>query len=180
MARCLHCSEGYKRMLLQTKGDPPKEWKVLQDRLLAYQKELDELGIRDYQVVGLDHEQYELGSETEGHTKVETFLYRLNVFGHIVHLVLISTLACLPSLLLNLPVGLVARKYANYKRKKALAASKVKVLGYDVVLSERVVCSIVLVPTLWMIYGLLLVVFTDFDWPTLAVCFTCFPLFSYW
>jgi len=173
-------AEGYKRMLLQTKGDPPKEWKVLQDRLLAYQKELDGLGIRDYQVVGLDHEQYELGSETEGHTKVETFLYRLNVFGHIVHLVLISTLACLPSLLLNLPVGLVARKYANYKRKKALAASKVKVLGYDVVLSERVVCSIVLVPTLWVIYGLALVVFTDFDWPTLAVCFTCFPLFSYW
>lgn len=50
-------AEGYKRILLQVKGDPPAEWINLQDRVLAYQKELNELGIRDYQVVGLDHEE---------------------------------------------------------------------------------------------------------------------------
>jgi hypothetical protein len=50
-------AEGYKRMLLQMKGEPPEEWIGLQNRILAYQKELNELGIRDYQVVGLDHEE---------------------------------------------------------------------------------------------------------------------------
>ena len=50
-------AEGYKRILLQTKGDPPEEWLSLQRRLLVYQKELNQLGIRDYQVAGLDHEE---------------------------------------------------------------------------------------------------------------------------
>lgn len=42
-------AEGYKRLLLQTSGNPPQEWVDLQQRLLDYQKELNELGIRDYQ-----------------------------------------------------------------------------------------------------------------------------------
>ena len=50
-------AEGYKRILLQAKGDPPQEWIDLQNRILAYQKELNSLGIKDYQVVGLDHEE---------------------------------------------------------------------------------------------------------------------------
>ena len=50
-------AEGYKRMLLQVKGEPPEEWIQLQNRILAYQKELNSLGIRDYQVAGLDHEE---------------------------------------------------------------------------------------------------------------------------
>ena len=50
-------AEGYKRLLLQVKGDLPEEWIDLQNRILSYQKELNSLGIRDYQVVGLDHEE---------------------------------------------------------------------------------------------------------------------------
>ena len=50
-------AEGYKRMILQVKGDPPEEWLNLQSRILSYQKELNQLGIRDYQVAGLDHEE---------------------------------------------------------------------------------------------------------------------------
>mmetsp|Transcript_54144 Transcript_54144/g.115047 ORF Transcript_54144/g.115047 Transcript_54144/m.115047 type:complete len:682 (+) Transcript_54144:185-2230(+) len=173
-------AEGYKRMLLQVKGDVPEEWLHLQSRILSYQKELDELGIRDYQVVGLDHEEVEIGSETQGHSKGETVLHRMNILGHIIHLLVISVLAALPSLFLNLPVGLTARIYSNRRRKVALAASKVKVKGYDVMLSERVLCCIVLVPTLWVVYGLVLFFFTSLDGPSLAVCFTCFPLFSYW
>jgi glycerol-3-phosphate O-acyltransferase/dihydroxyacetone phosphate acyltransferase len=188
-------------MLLQVKGDPPEEWLTLQRRILAYQRELNELGIKDYQVVGLDHEevsfnrlekdtssqfctspvshlQVEIGSETRGNSKGETVLHRMNVVGHIIHLIFIIMLAALPAVLLNLPVGLASRIYSNRRRKIALAASKVKVKGYDVMLSERVLCSIVLVPTLWFMYGLALMPFLD--GPSLAVCFTCFPLFSYW
>eukprot|EP00581_Thalassiosira_minuscula_P019715 CAMPEP_0183728060 /NCGR_PEP_ID=MMETSP0737-20130205/27104_1 /TAXON_ID=385413 /ORGANISM="Thalassiosira miniscula, Strain CCMP1093" /LENGTH=670 /DNA_ID=CAMNT_0025959891 /DNA_START=76 /DNA_END=2088 /DNA_ORIENTATION=+ len=173
-------AEGYKRMLLQVEGEPPEEWLSLQNRLLAYQKELTQLGIRDYQVAGLDHEEVEIGCETQGHGKGETVLHRLNILGHIFHLLCIFVLASIPAVLLNLPVGMISRMYSNRRRKVALAASKVKIKGYDVMLSERVLCCIVLVPSLWMVYGLLLFCFTSLDYPSLAVCFTCFPLFSYW
>lgn len=149
----------------------------MQSRLLSYQKELTALGIRDYQVVGLDYEEAELG---DGQSKGETVLHRMNIVGHITHLLFIGMLAALPAMLLNLPVGLASRIYSNRKRKAALAASKVKVKGYDVMLSERVLCSIVLVPTLWVTYAALLFFFTNLDGPALAVCVTSFPLFSYW
>ena len=46
-------AEGYKMLTLATKGDPPERWLDLQKRLIAYQEELKDLGIRDYQVPGL-------------------------------------------------------------------------------------------------------------------------------
>lgn len=104
----------------------------------------------------------------------------MNILGHIIHLLFIAVLAALPAIFLNLPVGLASRIYSNRRRKVALAASKVKIKGYDVMLSERVLCCIVLVPSLWVIYGLILFFFTSLDGPSLAVCFTCFPVFSYW
>jgi len=171
-------AEGYKRILLQTKGDPPEEWLSLQRRLLVYQKELNQLGIRDYQVAGLDHEEVEIGCDTQ--VKTETVLHRMKILGHICHLLAISALASLPAMLLNFPVGMASRIYSNRRRKVALAASKVKVKAYDVMLSERVLCCIILVPSLWMLYGLLLFSFTSLDGPSLAFCVACFPIFSYW
>ncbi len=170
-------AEGYKRLLLSVNGEPPQEWLDLQSRLLAYQKELTALGIRDYQVVGLDYEEAELG---DGPPQGEAVLHRMNIVGHIIHLLFICTLAALPGMFLNLPVGLASRIYSNRRRKAALAASKVKVKGYDVMLSERVLCSIILVPTLWVTYTALLFFFTNLDGPAIAVCVTSFPLFSYW
>ena len=46
--------------------------------------------------------------------------------------------AFVPAFLLNFPVGLFANVYAERKRKKALAASKVKIEATDVLLSEKV------------------------------------------
>jgi hypothetical protein len=66
-------SKGYKRMLLQVKGDPPEEWLSLQKRILAYQRELNELGIKDYQVVGLDHEEVSF-NKLEKYTSSNLFL----------------------------------------------------------------------------------------------------------
>lgn len=171
-------AEGYKRILLQTQGDPPEEWLSLQRRLLTYQKELNQLGIRDYQVAGLDHEEVEIGCETQ--VKAETVLHRMKILGHICHLLAIFALASLPAMLLNFPVGMASRIYSNRRRKVALAASKVKVKAYDVMLSERVLCCIILVPSLWILYVLLLFFFTSLDGPSLAFCVACFPIFSYW
>lgn len=177
-------AEGFKR--LQLSGDAkPREWADVQTRLVAYQKELNDLGMRDYQVVGLDREEVELtltqsqSQSSLGHSRTDTVLHRMNVLGHICHLVCVSALAALPALFLNLPVGLAARIYSSRRRKVALAASKVKVKAYDVVLSERVLACIVLVPSLWIFYGAALRIFTNLDGPSLAVCFACFPLFSY-
>ena len=149
------------------------------DSRILIEKELNELGIRDYQVPGLDHEELEIGSENAIST-TDTVLHRMNIVGHIVHLLFLVLLAAPPALLLNLPVGLAARIYSNRRRIVALEQSKVKIKGYDVVLSERVLACIILVPTVWVSYGGLLLLFTSMDWPTLAFCFTCFPLFSYW
>lgn len=146
-------------------------WLDLQNRLKTYQKDLDELGIRDYQVPGLVSEKNE--------TDADSLLRRLRVPFRISELVLLSLLSLVPTLFLNMPVGLMAVLYANQRRKKAVAASKVKVKGMDVLLSEKVLLCIVMVPSLWMFYGLALYHFTNLDRHTIALVFISFPIFSY-
>jgi glycerol-3-phosphate O-acyltransferase/dihydroxyacetone phosphate acyltransferase len=97
----------------------------------------------------------------------------------IIHLLMVLLLAAIPTLFLNLPVGVLAGLYSERRRKKALAKSKVKVRGFDVMLTEKVVFCIVAIPTLWFIYFVLLYFFTDFDAPTIALCIMSLPLFAY-
>ena len=94
-------------------------------------------------------------------------------------IILLMSLAAIPALFLNLPVRLLARFYANYRRKKALAESRVKVKGMDVMLSEKVLLRIVLVPTLSVSYGLLLIFLSNLDGPVIALILWSLPLFSY-
>jgi glycerol-3-phosphate O-acyltransferase/dihydroxyacetone phosphate acyltransferase len=139
--------------------------------VLAYQKELEDLGIRDYQVGGLVEEKNESAGDSA--------LREMRAPFRIAEMILLLIVSALPALFLNLPVGLIARYWALYRRKKALAASKVKVKGMDVMLSEKVVLCIVLVPSLWIFYGLLLYFYTDLDLPTVLLAFWSFPIFSY-
>ena len=46
-------------------------------------------------------------------------------------------------------------------------------------LTEKVVFCIVMVPTLWITYGLLLVFCTDLEGPTIALILLTMPVFSY-
>jgi len=138
---------------------------------MDYQRELNELGLRDYQVPGLQSEQ----QETDG----DVVLREMRLPYRIFEMVLLMSLAAIPALFLNLPVGLLARFYANYRRKKALAESRVKVKGMDVMLSEKVLLCIVLVPTLWVSYGLLLIFLSNMDGPAIALILWSLPLFSY-
>ncbi len=143
----------------------------LQQRLREYQKELDELGIRDYQVPGLVNEQ----TDTDG----DEVLRWMRILFRIAELLLLLAVSLIPAVFLNVPVGIIAHYWAIWRRKKALAGSKVKIKGMDVMLTEKVLLCIVLVPTLWISYGLSLYFLTDVDLPTLALCFYSFPLFSY-
>jgi glycerol-3-phosphate O-acyltransferase/dihydroxyacetone phosphate acyltransferase len=99
----------------------------------------------------------------------------------------------------------MADLYAERRRKKALAKSKVKIRGFDVsiyllyfylsifrhslnlifnfknqvMLTEKVVFCVVTVPLLWIIDGLILAFCTNLDRPTIALILGCFPLFAY-
>lgn len=55
---------------------------------------------------------------------------------------------------------------AKKERKKALAGSVVKIAALDVVLSKKIMISIVMVPLLWLFYAVLLILFTDWDLAT--------------
>eukprot|EP00545_Synedropsis_sp_CCMP1620_P011222 CAMPEP_0119011040 /NCGR_PEP_ID=MMETSP1176-20130426/5410_1 /TAXON_ID=265551 /ORGANISM="Synedropsis recta cf, Strain CCMP1620" /LENGTH=651 /DNA_ID=CAMNT_0006963799 /DNA_START=183 /DNA_END=2138 /DNA_ORIENTATION=+ len=165
-------AEGYKQLIIHCNGAVPQEWKELHSRVVNYQHELDELGIRDYQVPGLDREAVE---EVDG----DTVLRGLQLPYQIGHVLFLLLLAGIPAIFLNLPVGLIARIYAEGRRKKALAKSKVKITAEDVLMTEKIVICIVLVPTFWIMYGLVLHYFTDFDGPAIALALICMPLFSY-
>jgi glycerol-3-phosphate O-acyltransferase / dihydroxyacetone phosphate acyltransferase len=138
----------------------------------AYRRELRDLGIRDYQVPGLDREHNDEGPSEE-------IVSDIRIVYRICHLLILLLLSAIPNLFLNIPVRILADIHAESRRKKALANSKVKIHGYDVMLTEKLVFCIVAVPTLWMVYGLMLYFFTDFDGPTIALCIMSFPLFAY-
>lgn len=138
----------------------------------AYRRELRDLGIRDYQVPGLYRENGDMDPSEEIATDIQ-IVYRIS------HLLILLLLSAIPNLFLNLPVRILADIYAEQRRKKALAESKVKIHGYDVMLTEKLVFCIVAVPTLWMVYALILYFFTNFDGPTITLCIMSFPLFAY-
>jgi glycerol-3-phosphate O-acyltransferase/dihydroxyacetone phosphate acyltransferase len=133
---------------------------------------LRDIGIRDYQVPGLDREKTDV-------MDIDEILKELRLPYQIVHLLVLLALAAIPALFLNLPVGILAGIYAERRRAKALAKSKVKVKGFDVMLTEKVIFCIVAIPTLWFVYFLMLYFGTDFDGPTIALCILSLPLFAY-
>jgi len=152
----------------------PQAWLDLQERIKAYRRELKELGLRDYQVPGLDR-----GKENTEYMNRERIFRGIRVIYQIVHILVLVILSAIPNLFLNLPIRLLADVYAEHRRQKALANSKVKIHGYDVMLTEKLTFCIVMVPILWLLYGLIMVFFTNFDAQTITLCFMCFPVFSY-
>jgi glycerol-3-phosphate O-acyltransferase / dihydroxyacetone phosphate acyltransferase len=166
-------AEGYKRLLLMTDGKPPREWLELQDRLVDYHRELTHLGLRDYHVPALNH-----GKDNE---KVDgdAILGYMDTVYQILHLLFVLVLAAVPTLFINLPIGVLAGMYSESRRKFLLSQSKVKVRAFDVVLTEKILFCIVMIPCLWTLYGFLLYHFTDMDGPTLALTISSLPLFAY-
>jgi hypothetical protein len=63
--------------------------------------------------------------------------------------------------------------------EKDLKASRVKIAARDVLLSKKIVFSIMAVPVLWITYALLLCIFTRWEKRTIFVLFLACPAFSY-
>lgn len=139
----------------------PSDIQELISSVDEYQSQLDDWGLKDYQVNSL-----------EGVDRGE-MLYTF------VHAFVIVILATIPSLILNAPVGIAASFYAKNEAKKDLAASRVKLAARDVLLSKKIVFSIMAVPALLLTYGILLRLFTTWETRTIVVLMLCCPLMSY-
>jgi len=151
---------------LEAKNNPnyflPDDLQRLVLKLESYQDKLDYWGLKDYQLL----------------TAYVDISYSKLLYK-IAHGVIVLTLASIPSLLLNAPVGFAANYFAYREAQKDLKASRVKIQAKDVLLSKKIIFSLVAVPALWLFYGLLLVLFTNWKYQTIFVVIVSFPLFSY-
>ncbi len=139
----------------------PEEIRNLKQRLIGYRNELNELGLRDYQVPTL--------------ASTDTFKDAYTA----IHLFLSLLLASLPSIILNAPVGLVARIVAARERERALAGSVVKLYGRDIMMSQKIMISMIMVPLLWLCYIAGLLFFSGWDVSLVLLAAICMPVFSY-
>ncbi|RYG66579.1 hypothetical protein EON64_09440, partial [archaeon] len=156
-------SVGY-RLLKEKYADKglPSDLLELQGKLEHYQELLDHWGLKDYQL---------LSSSLE--LSYSKLLYTF------MHGLFILSLASIPSLLLNFPVGIAAHYWAQNEAKKDLKASRVKLAARDVLLSKKIMFSLIAVPILWVCYALLLLFGTSLQTRTVVVIFLSLPLFSY-
>jgi glycerol-3-phosphate O-acyltransferase/dihydroxyacetone phosphate acyltransferase len=101
------------------------------------------------------------------------------LLGSLLMMILPWALAVVPGLLLNAPVGLLAHVLAVRHQRAALRASSVKLAARDVVLSRKILVSIVGVPSLWLAYGLLLLRYSGWQRTSVLLVVLAFPLASY-
>ena len=130
-------------------------------RLRRYNRQLQDLGLRESQVQQLE---------------VAPFFSTLFSLGHMVTALL---LASLPSLALNLPVGVAAVAWARWRQQAALRGSKVKLTASDVVLSEKIKFSLVAVPLLWLSYATLLLLATPLSRSDVLTLLMVAPIASF-
>lgn len=152
-------AEGYK--ILSGVPEAQADLESLHKKLADYNHTLKLMGLKDHQVPFI------------------AWWSIHDVIGSALYGALIFALASIPSFVLNAPVGIMARYVASQEQKKALAGSKVKVAGRDVVLSKKIAFSMVAVPVLWLTYGVILAIVTDWYWSSIALVLLSFPLFSF-
>jgi len=140
-------AEGYVKM----KDHPTIKYLELQ--LGNYNAELQKYGLKDYQVREIELED-------------TYFKYIIAVVRIIYMTVLLVT--SFPGLLLNFPIGALAK---NLSTKEAVASklkSDVKIEGKDVIASYKMLVGVVIVPIVWTVYALILWILRGWN-----------PLFTY-
>ena len=116
----------------------------LRNRLLEYNRQLSYWGLRDHQVqrtsISATHAAYLL-------------LTRL------LALITMATLA-LPGLILNWGIFVVTRWYSHKKAVEAAKSSSVKIKGRDVIGTWKILVALVIVPTLYFFYAVIVYVYS--------------------
>jgi len=112
---------------------------ALKQRVLAYNKQLRALGLRDHQV--------------EGATRVAWKSFALLVYR--TGLLITWATFALPGVILNAPIFIVASYMSAKKAREALAKSVVKVAARDVIGTWKVLVFLALAPILYTVYAIL-------------------------
>lgn len=119
----------------------------LKEDLSQYSNSLKAYGLTDVQVA----------DPTPFDFKHASFiLFLRSVFSFVI------LILALPCLLINAPIGLFVRWYSNKQAKIALSKSSVKLTGRDVIASNKIILSVLLVPLIYVIYSILVGLF--FGW----------------
>mmetsp|Transcript_5886 Transcript_5886/g.9566 ORF Transcript_5886/g.9566 Transcript_5886/m.9566 type:complete len:798 (-) Transcript_5886:323-2716(-) len=145
--------KGYKEM--------PQDIQDVAEKLDEYLAVLHKWGLRDYQVSTLD--------EPNPAHHYHTFA----------HALVVMLLASIPTLFLNLPVGVLVGIVARREAKEDLKKSRVKLHARDVLLSKKILYSIVAVPALWLLWGVVLFIIVGFSFKATLMFLFCCPFFSY-
>ncbi|CAO3640064.1 unnamed protein product [Cunninghamella blakesleeana] len=123
----------------------------LQRKVMAYNQLLKYHGLQDHQVPEINLREW------------RTFFLLL----HRVLVLIIWGLLSFPGAILNLPIAIIAKVISTRKARQALAGSTVKISGRDVLATWKLLVGLVLIPTLYGIYTLIvfgLCLKTDWSW----------------
>lgn len=113
----------------------------LQQRVMAYNQLLKYHGIKDHQV-----------SKTNNNNSTRMlWLLIKRIF-----ILTILGLWAFPGAILNLPVVIVAKVISQRKAQAALKGSSVKIAGRDVLATWKLLVGLVLLPTLYAFYSLIM------------------------
>lgn len=122
---------------IEFKEKDPRINELFED-VRQYNKKLLTMGISDHQV-------------PKAHMrKRRVFLRLLQRIG----LLLVLSAASLPGVILGCPILIFTKLYSKRKARIALAGSSVKIQGTDVIATWKILCSLVIVPTLFGIYAI--------------------------
>jgi len=155
MALRRRLSEGWKRF-----NDKPEFQEPIKE-IRDYISKLKRYGLTDHHVA-----YPEIG--------IFTFM-KLTVTRFI--LVVLAAILSFPSILINAPAGLIVRYLSKKKQIEALNKSTVKIKGLDVLASQKLVIGLVVVPSLYALYTVIIMYFYGFF---VGVGFFCsLPFVSY-
>ncbi|KAG9679971.1 glycerol-3-phosphate O-acyltransferase, partial [Aureobasidium melanogenum] len=147
----------------------------LKKAILAYNKELMMLNIRDHQVSYAKFSIFKV---------IVTLFYRLGKL-------LVLAVAVLPGLVLFGPVFITGKVYSIKKSREALAASTVKIQGRDVMATWKLLVSMVVAPLLYNFYNIILAIWTHYNriggrvpdwvplWAVFAFGYILFPAITF-
>lgn len=142
----------------------PEDLRTIEEfrsELEAYMVTLKHLGLRDHQV-------RQIG-----------WWSMADLVGRLLYLVVTMALGCIPQVMFNVPMWFVASRVAAREQIKSLQASSVKLKGYDVLMSYKVIYTLAVVPFLYLIYGALLFIYSPWRPTTLILVLTTLPFFSF-
>ncbi|CAJ1461602.1 unnamed protein product [Effrenium voratum] len=136
-------------------------FKELRTELEEYMGTLKKLGIRDHQVPQLVW--WTLG----------------DLLGRFMYLLVTMAMGVIPHIMFNLPIMMIASRFALVEQHKAKQSSTVKLAARDVVMSYKVIYVLICIPIMWVCYGILLWTVTDWWNTSRVLVLLSLPLYAF-